>query len=74
MTFLLYEDRPGVIGRVGTILGEAGVNVASAVVGRRAAGGLALMTLTTDGPVPQDVQDRIVQEIGAARARSIVVP
>jgi D-3-phosphoglycerate dehydrogenase len=74
MTFLLYEDRPGVIGTVGTILGETGVNVASAVVGRRAVGGLALMTLTTDGPVPPEVQDRIVQEIGAERARSIVVP
>jgi D-3-phosphoglycerate dehydrogenase len=74
MTFLLYEDRPGVIGRVGTILGETGVNVASAVVARKNAGGLALMTLTTDGPVPPQVQARIVQEIGAERARSIVVP
>jgi D-3-phosphoglycerate dehydrogenase len=74
MTFLLYEDRPGVIGRVGTMLGEASVNVASAVVGRRAAGGLALMTLTTDGAVPPNVLERMVREIGADRARSIVVP
>ena len=74
MTFFLYEDRPGVIGRVGTILGEAGVNVGAAVVARRGQGGDALMTLTTDGPVPPEVQDRIVGEIGADRARSIVVP
>jgi len=74
MTFFLYEDRPGVIGRVGTILGEAGVNVGAAVVARKEARGLALMTLTTDGSVPPDVQNRIVEEIGAQRARSIVVP
>jgi D-3-phosphoglycerate dehydrogenase len=74
MTFFLYEDRPGVIGRVGTILGEAGVNVAAAVVARKEARGLALMTLTTDGPVPPEIQARIVEEIGAQRARSIVVP
>src|SRR5438874_9009287 len=74
MTFFLYEDRPGVIGRVGTILGEAGVNVGAAVVARRGQGGDALMTLTTDGPVPPEVQERIVAEIGADRARSIVVP
>jgi D-3-phosphoglycerate dehydrogenase len=74
MTFFLYEDRPGVIGRVGTILGEAGVNVGAAVVARKAQGGSALMTLTTDGPVPPEIQERIVAEIGADRARSIVVP
>ena len=74
MTFFLYEDRPGVIGRVGTVLGEAGVNVGAAVVARKAQGGAALMTLTTDGPVPPEVQERIVAEIGADRARSIVVP
>jgi len=73
MTFFLYEDRPGVIGRVGTILGEAGVNVGAAVVARKGQGGAALMTLTTDGPVPPPVQERIVGEIGADRARSIVV-
>jgi hypothetical protein len=32
------------------------------------------MTLTTDGAVPPEVQERIVGEIGATRARSIVVP
>ena len=73
MTFFLYEDRPGVIGRVGTILGEAGVNVGAAVVARKGQGGAALMTLTTDGPVPPEVQHRIVEEIGADRARSIII-
>jgi D-3-phosphoglycerate dehydrogenase / 2-oxoglutarate reductase len=74
MAFFLYEDRPGVIGRVGTRLGLAGVNIANMDVGRRTAGGLALMGLTVDSPIPEDVLGEIVHEIGAERAHSIVVP
>ena len=39
MAFFLYEDRPGVIGTVGTLLGDAGVNIASMEVGRKEQGG-----------------------------------
>ena len=74
MTFLLYEDRPGVIGKVGTLLGDAGVNIAGAQVARKAAGGLALMAVTTDTHIPQGVLDRIAEGIGAARARQITLP
>jgi D-3-phosphoglycerate dehydrogenase len=74
LVFFLYEDRPGVIGRVGTLLGEAGVNIASMEVGRKAAGGPALMGLTVDSPIPPDVLREIERAIGAARARSLLVP
>lgn len=74
MAFLLYEDRPGVIGTVGTILGAAGVNIASMEVGRTAAGGPALMGLTVDSPIPPDVLAEIAGKIGAERARSLVLP
>lgn len=74
MAFLLYEDRPGVIGRVGTMLGDAGVNIASAEVGRRNAGGSALMAVTTDSPIPPDVLEGIASAIGAERARQITLP
>jgi D-3-phosphoglycerate dehydrogenase / 2-oxoglutarate reductase len=74
MTFFLYEDRPGVIGKVGTILGEARVNIASTVVARRTAGGLALMAVTVDTPIPPEILSMIVKKIGAERARSIVLP
>jgi D-3-phosphoglycerate dehydrogenase / 2-oxoglutarate reductase len=73
MAFFLYEDRPGVIGTVGTILGQAGVNIASMEVGRREAGGLALMGLTVDSPIPDEALDRIVQAVGMKSARSIVL-
>jgi len=74
MAFFLYEDRAGVIGTVGTVLGEAGVNIASMEVGRKEAGGLALMGLTVDSPIPEDVIARIVQTVGMKSARSIALP
>jgi D-3-phosphoglycerate dehydrogenase / 2-oxoglutarate reductase len=73
MAFFRYEDRPGVIGKVGSILGEAGVNIASMEVGRREAGGLALMGLTVDSPIPQEALEQIVETVGTKSARSIVV-
>jgi D-3-phosphoglycerate dehydrogenase len=74
MAFFRYEDRPGVIGAVGTILGEAGVNIASMEVGRKEAGGLALMGLTVDSPIPPDALDRIVTAVGMKSARSMTLP
>jgi D-3-phosphoglycerate dehydrogenase len=73
MAFFLYEDRPGVIGKVGTLLGEGGINIASMEVGRKEAGGLALMGLTVDSPIPSDVLDGIVEAVGMKRARSVVL-
>jgi D-3-phosphoglycerate dehydrogenase len=71
MVFFRYEDRPGVIGSVGTILGEAGINIASMEVGRKEAGGLALMCLTVDSPIPAEVLDRIVVAVGMKSARQL---
>lgn len=73
MAFFLYEDRPGVIGTVGSLLGEAGINIAGMQVGRKEAGGLALMGLTVDSPIPPEVLRRIVEAVGMTRARSIVL-
>ena len=59
-----YRDVPGMIGRVGTLFGEAGINIASAAVGYEPedAGddGCAVMVVTTDGPVPQEVIDGLL--------------
>src|SRR6266487_1190637 len=74
MAFFVYEDRPGVIGRVGTILGQAGVNIASMEVGRKQAGGLALMGLTLDSPILPEVLSRISEAIGAEHCRQITLP
>ena len=74
MAFFLYEDRPGVIGTVGSMLGSAGINIASMEVGRKEAGGSALMGLTVDTPIPSEVLADIEQAVGAKQAHSIVVP
>ena len=54
-----YLDVPGMIGRVGSILGTANVNVASMAVSRSRAEGLAVMAVTVDSPVPKAVADEI---------------
>jgi D-3-phosphoglycerate dehydrogenase / 2-oxoglutarate reductase len=74
MAFFLYEDRPGVIGTVGSLLGDAGVNIASMEVSRKEQGGSALMGLTVDSPIPDDVLAQIVERVGVDRARPIVLP
>ena len=74
MVFFLYEDRPGVIGTVGSLLGDAGVNIASMEVSRKEQGGSALMGLTVDSPIPDDVLAQIVERVGVDRARPIVLP
>lgn len=58
-----YRDQPGMLGRVGTALGDAGVNIVSAAVGRRPdddSGGEAVMIVTTDAAVPAEVLASLV--------------
>jgi D-3-phosphoglycerate dehydrogenase len=70
-----YIDQPGMIGRVGTLFGKAGINISAAAVGRRPdadhLGGVATMLVTTDSPVPQDVVDRIVESDGFEAGRTV---
>jgi D-3-phosphoglycerate dehydrogenase len=54
-----HNDEPGIIGQVGTILGEAGINIAYMQVGRKEAGGLAMMVLTVDNEIPAEVLAKI---------------
>jgi D-3-phosphoglycerate dehydrogenase / 2-oxoglutarate reductase len=54
-----HVDRPGIIGLVGTLLGQADINISSMQVGRRKPRGQALMLLSVDEPVPPAVVDRI---------------
>jgi D-3-phosphoglycerate dehydrogenase len=56
-----HLDQPGIIGRVGTLLGEADINISSMQVGRRTPRGKALMLLAVDEPVPLEVVERIRQ-------------
>lgn len=59
MLFVRNDDRPGVIGSVGTILGRAEVNIADMAVGQTAGGDSALMVIATSQPTPGDVVDEL---------------
>jgi D-3-phosphoglycerate dehydrogenase len=55
MALLLYDDVPGVIGRVGTLFGAAGVNIANMTVSRNREGGKALMAISIDSAAPPEL-------------------
>ena len=71
MIFVVNNDQPGMIGRVGTLLGEAGVNIATMAVSRNRAGGNALMALTVDTPLPDELTQRLLAEPGFVDVRLI---
>jgi D-3-phosphoglycerate dehydrogenase len=62
MAFFSYEDVPGVIGRIGTMFGEAGVNIANMAVSRTSKGGTALMAFSIDSPAPDELVERVEAE------------
>ena len=70
LLFFRYADQPGIVGRIGAALGQAGVNIAGAQVSRTSQGGDALMALTVDSAVPAEVLEEIATAIGATSARS----
>jgi D-3-phosphoglycerate dehydrogenase len=63
-----HTDRPGLIGRTGTLLGEAGINIAFMQVGRKDQGGKAIMVMTVDSPVADDVLAKLNQIDGIDNA------
>jgi D-3-phosphoglycerate dehydrogenase len=68
---LRYTDRPGVIGAIGRLLGDADVNIASMQVGRTTEGGEALSVLTLDDAVPARVAEQVAREVGASSVRQV---
>lgn len=71
MLIVRNADVPGVIGAVGSILGEAGVNIADMDVGRSATGEAALMAIATAEPVAVEVVQLICANAGVVDARAI---
>ncbi len=71
MLFCYNRDLPGIIGRVGTILGEAGINISSMQVARQRPRGEALMVLGLDAAVPEEVRLRLAHEPGVLGVKSV---
>jgi D-3-phosphoglycerate dehydrogenase len=59
MAIFRYDDVPGVIGRVGTLFGEANVNIANMAVSRTNRGGKALMAVSLDSPAPPELVETL---------------
>lgn len=71
LAFFTYADRPGMVGTVGGILGDAQVNIAGMQVSRQTRGGLALVALSVDSAIPVEVLAEIQHAIEAESVRAI---
>jgi D-3-phosphoglycerate dehydrogenase len=74
MLFAENDDRPGMIGALGRILGKADVNIANMAVSRDRREARALMALSLDSPPPGEVLERLRAEPGFVATRFIVLP
>ena len=73
MLVIHNDDRPGMIGHVGTVLGEAGINIADMAVGAPHDGGHAVMALAIGRPAPPEVIERIRSDDGILDVRPITL-
>ena len=71
MLYVVNEDAPGFIGRLGSLLGEAGVNIGTFHLGRRDAGGEAVLLLSVDEPVTADLIERVRALDGVRTVRAL---
>jgi len=71
MMYLVNEDAPGFIGRIGTLLGENAINIGTFNLGRREAGGEAVLLLSVDNPVSADVIAKAGKLPGVKRVKAL---
>jgi D-3-phosphoglycerate dehydrogenase len=71
MIYIVNEDRPGFIGRLGTALGGEGVNIATFHLGRREAGGEAVALVSVDGHIAPEVAKRLEAIDGVKRVKAL---
>ena len=71
MMYIVNEDAPGFIGRIGTLLGENGINIGTFNLGRRAAGGEAVLLLSVDSPVNPALIEQVRKLPGVKRAMAL---
>jgi D-3-phosphoglycerate dehydrogenase len=59
MLYVANEDKPGMVGRLGQAIGDAGINIGTFHLGRAEPGGAAIALVSVDGTVPDDVLERL---------------
>ena len=70
--FILFcqnEDKPGIVGKIGTFLAECQINIAGMTLGRKEKGGPAITILNVDAEVPEKTLDQIknIKEINSVK-------
>ncbi len=73
MLVFANEDRPGVVGKMGTLLGDNGVNIAQMRLGRSAPQQDAVGVLTVDGAIPEEVMQEVLKLPFIKSARQLVL-
>ncbi|MGB3797516.1 MAG: phosphoglycerate dehydrogenase [Alteraurantiacibacter sp.] len=71
MLYIVNEDAPGFIGRVGALMGEHDINIGTFHLGRRDSGGEAIILLSVDQKIPQDVIDAACKLDGVKVVRAL---
>jgi len=71
MLYITNQDRPGFIGRLGTTLGDWGINIANFHLGRQAAGSDAIALLEIDGDISDEQLDALVSIDGVMQAKRL---
>ncbi|WP_413160104.1 phosphoglycerate dehydrogenase [Capilliphycus salinus ALCB114379] len=73
MLFTLHRDMPGIIGKIGSLLGSFNVNIASMQVGRKIVRGEAVMVLSIDDPLPEGLLSEIMKVPGIRDAYTVTL-
>ena len=73
MLFTLHRDMPGIIGKIGSLLGSFNVNIASMQVGRKIVRGDAVMVLSIDDPLPEGILTEITKVPGIREAYTVAL-
>ncbi len=73
MLFTLHRDMPGIIGKIGSLLGNFNVNIASMQVGRKIVRGDAVMVLSIDDPLPEGILAEITKVPGIRDAYTVTL-
>ena len=71
MLVISYEDRPGMLGKIGTIFGEAGVNIGNMNLGRRKDEGKAMVVFSIDSPADEATVEKIRKEVNAKFIKAV---
>ncbi len=73
LAFITYEDRPGMVAAVGTVLGDADINIAGMQVSRDRRGGQALVAMAVDSPLTPQVAEQVRRAMDASAVRVVTL-